>query len=166
MPSCRGVTYWSSLKGDQPILLLGKSHLQRSNAAGWILPPFWTRIKLSKTSSKPWASSSLAGRPRPEDYEWFLTRASAVSRARLRAQGCPEQLGRKEGTILPAGTRPGAQGAQAVPAPQSVYSATMDRRTVMSSGFPPAKEAKTLLFHQTPLGCLLIICGIPHGKLF
>lgn len=67
-------------------------------------PLLQTRTKLSKTSSKPWASLSLAGRPRPVDYEWFLARASAASGARLRAQ---EQLGRKEGTILPAGNRPG-----------------------------------------------------------
>lgn len=111
MPSCRGVTYWSSLKDDQPILLLGKSHLQRGNAVGWILPLFRTRTKLSKTSSKPWASSSLAGRSRPVDYEWFLTRASAASRARLRAQGWLPGAAGKEGTILPAGNQPGGPGS-------------------------------------------------------
>lgn len=141
MPSCRGVTYWSSLKDDQPILLLGKSHLQRGNAVGWILPLLRTRTKLSKTSSKPWASSSLAGRPRPVDYEWFLTRVSAVSRARLRAQGW---LSSWEGRNNPASRKPaggprelGGPGSWGQPGAQSVYSATMERRTVMSSGFPP-----------------------------
>lgn len=69
-----------------------------------------------------------------------LSKGLSCASGQAPGSGCLEQLGRKEGRKNPdpaSRKAAGAPGARAAPAPQSVYSATMDSRTVMSSGFPP-----------------------------
>jgi len=83
--------------------------------------------------------------------EWFSTRTSAVSQDGQRAREPAAEIsckGRKrscqqETVRVKLGARGQREGQElTLRARQSVYSATIERRTVMSSGFPPATEGK------------------------
>lgn len=145
-PLAEVVAIEPSLK-DNPILLLSKSHLKGRNNVGLILPLLRAMTKLWKTCFKPWASSSLAGRQRPVYYESGSEQGRQLClRTGNELENWPLRWAVKEESD-PASRKPcvwgwelgdsGTSGAD-TRAGQSVYSATIERRTVMSSGFPPA----------------------------
>ena len=155
----------SSLKDDKPILLLWKSHSERSNDVG-LIPPFWGQCLSSEghASSLELLHFLLADEDQCTARVVLNQDFGCVSRRATSSRtGCRDQLQRKK-AILPAGNCPcearssgTARRSGADPAGPSVCVLGYDRK---KDGdviwFSPCNRRKIKLFRQNAAGHLII----------